>query len=469
MTFSRRSFLHSAAWLALAAPAFQTIAARAGAQETSGSPLQPDPEGWLDLPEGFSYRILSRAGDVMSDGLIEPRSHDGMAAFPVEGDSDRCIIVRNHEMGLAGQSGNAFGEDLALAAGVDPALIYDTSPEGHPLSGGTTTLLVNLRTGMVERSHLSLAGTARNCAGGPTPWGSWLTCEETKELPGPNVTKPHGYVFEVPAAEEGLVQPRPLLAMGRFNHEAAAVDPATGVVYMTEDEGDSLFYRFIPNTPGDLAAGGRLQALAVRSQPSMDARNWSEDDGGIEAHHVAVGASLEVDWIDLEDTDSPNNDLRWRGFEAGAARFARGEGMAYAAEGLSGAVYFACTSGGPARAGQIWRYVPSAYEGDGAEVEAPGRLELFVESSDREVMDMCDNICAAPWGGLVVCEDGPDDEYLRAVMADGRVIPLARNAHPDQSELTGACFSPDGSTLFVNIQNPGVTFAITGPWSKLSS
>jgi hypothetical protein len=184
----RRSFLRSAAGVALGLNGLAACVAASGSGAAAGPPtrLRPDPAGILDLPEGFSYTVLSRTGDRMSDGLFEPAAHDGMAAFPVEGDPDRCLLVRNHEIGVLRRDGGAFGPDHALAAAINPERFYDHAPDGGPLLGGTTTLLVNHRRGVVERSHLSLAGTATNCAGGSTPWGSWLSCEETIEPAGAN-------------------------------------------------------------------------------------------------------------------------------------------------------------------------------------------------------------------------------------------------------------------------------------------
>jgi len=467
MSYSRRVFLRSAAAVAMAAPGLQLLVGRAMANESApegvakSAGLIADPRGLLDLPEGFSYTSFSPTGARMTDGLLVPKDHDGMATFPVAGDPDRCIIMRNHEIGSAEADAGPFGENGVLAADIDAALIYDHTADGRPLHGGVTTLLVNVRDGRVERSHLSLAGTSTNCAGGSTPWGSWLSCEETEEVPGDYATKMHGFVFEVPSAATGLVTPVPLTDMGRFRHEATAADPTTGVIYLTEDNGEGLFYRFLPNTPGELVQGGRLQALALRAQAGADTRNWGEGPD------IAVGQAFETEWVDLDHVDAPDADLRNRGRSSGAAIFARGEGLAYAATGDQASFLFACTSGGKAAVGQIWRYTPSPDEGQPGEAQAPGRLELFVESPDAAVMENCDNIVASPNGHLVVCEDGGGDNYVRGITPTGDIYTIARNAHPLKSEFCGACFSPDGSTLFVNVQRPGVTMAIKGPWGSL--
>ena len=139
-----------------------------------------------------------------------------------------------------------------------------------------------------------------------------------------------------------------LLGLGRGLYlEAIAIDPRTGIVYETEDYDAGLFYRFLPDQPGALARGGRLQALVLSDRAAGDTRNWSDAD------RIADAEALPVHWVDLEDVTAPDGDLAQRGHAAGAALFARGEGMAWAAEGEAGSVYFACTSGGPARCGQI--------------------------------------------------------------------------------------------------------------------
>ena len=247
----------------------------------SGDLLVPDPNEVLDLPEGFSYQIVSRAGETMSDGLIVPPAHDGMAAFP--GEDGRVLLVCNHEMPPSYPEYSAFGTKFNDLPDAIKERVYDHGGGTSPGAGGTTTTIYNPATGDTERQFLSLAGTELNCAGGPTPWGSWLSCEECFESPGTaysgarQVTRDerHGYVFEVPADSDGLVEPVPIKWMGRFEHEACAVHEASGIVYLTEDRYYSLFYRFIPDVPGKLIEGGRLQALAIQGNPSVQTHNWS--------------------------------------------------------------------------------------------------------------------------------------------------------------------------------------------------
>jgi secreted PhoX family phosphatase len=175
---------------------------------------------------------------------------------------------------------------------------------------------------------------------------------------------------------------------------------------------------------------------------------------------IAPLEPIEVTWVDLEDVESPADDLRDQGVAKGAARFSRGEGIWTGPDGVS----FAATSGGMNQRGQIWRYVPSPFEGRSREAEHPGTIELLVEPNDVEILDMADNIAVAPWGDLLICEDGREGNFLRGLTPEGILYPIAFNAMND-SEFAGSCVSPDGTTLFVNIQRPGLTLAITGPWA----
>jgi hypothetical protein len=231
--------------------------------------------------------------------------------------------------------------------------------------------------------------------------------------------------------------------MGRFVKEGVAADPRTRVLYQTEDQPDGLFYRFLPAAAGRLAEGGRLQAMAVNGKPGLETNNW-------QVQRIAPGTSFAVHWIDLEDPDPDEDVLRFRGREKGAVVFASSEGIIF----HKGAVWFACTNGGTGAKGQIWRYDPG-----------PGRLTLVLEPNNPLAMDHPDQIGAAPWGDLFVCEDGDGDQYLLGLTARGEIYKFARNAL-DTSELTGVCFSPDRTTMFLNNLDSGLTFAVTGPWKK---
>lgn len=433
----RRSFL------AATGTAMAALAASGCARYVAGAPLAgvpaygelvPDPAGVLDLPRGFSYRVLSRLGDRMSDGFTVPNAADGMGCFDLGG--GKLALVRNHELRANRDGGGVTGIGFDRRGGA-----------AEPLPGGTTTIVLDARTLRVERQYRSLAGTIRNCAGGITPWGSWLTCEEDVSRAGTNgLSQDHGWVFEVPAAAPGLVDPVPLKAMGRFNHEAACVDPATGIVYQTEDREDGLLYRFIPAARGQLQRGGRLQALAL-ADGIADSRNW-------QGAALTTGQAHPARWVDIDNVESPEDDLRQQGARKGATLFARGEGIHMG----EGELYFCCTNGGAARLGQIFRLRPSRSGGMDA-------MELFFESTSKAQFDYGDNLTIAPNGHLIVCED----QYTETVA--NRLIGLTPAGTPYplgflrlQTELAGACFSPDGRWLFVNAFDPAMTLAITGPW-----
>ena len=437
---SRRQFLAStgSAFAALLASGCMTRGASIASSSgtfTDYGPLIPDPDGMLDLPKGFSYRVLSSLGDAMSDGGTVPDKADGMGCLDLG--NGEIVLVRNHELVPSDGSGGAIAKG------------YGTR-NGEIVPGGTTNIVLDAQTLEVKRQFRTLGGTIRNCSGGVTPWGSWLTCEEAPTGPGQRygdgLAVNHGWTFEVPGSATGLVDPVPLKAMGRFNHEAACVDPATGYVYQTEDRGDGVLYRFIPNSPGELAKGGQLQAMVIEGL--TDTRNW-------ESAAMPVGRSYNVSWVDLDDVESPKDDLRIRAVAKGAAPIARGEGMHMGTDDF----YVCSTNGGAKRLGQIFRLVPGRGRG-------PDRIELFFESESKEQFDYGDNLCVAPNGHLIVCEDQYTevvDNHLRGITPDGRAYAFGRLTM--QTELAGGCFSPDGKTFFVNAYSPTRTLAITGPWA----
>lgn len=416
----------------------------AGIGDGGYGPLRPaGPD--LALPEGFEYRTIGIEGSVMSDGNETPAQHDGMAAFPMPNGNVR--LVRNHEVTRQPTPRGAFG---------DVSLAYDSTS-----GGGTTSLEVDPVSRELVRDFASLSGTYANCAGGPTPWGSWLTCEETTVGRDRGYLMPHGYIFDVPADSETQVEAVPLPAMGRFMHEATAVDPSTGIIYETEDSGARPlkcgFYRFLPEAPyggrgtRDLTQGGLLQMLAVRDQPNVNLTRGQHP-----------GRSMAVDWVDIPDPDTAEaeaNELAVfeQGWNAGGARFDRLEGCWWG----EGQVYFSSTNGGDAQQGQIWRYVPD---------DSGGVLTLVYESPDAEIMNLPDNVCLSPRGGLVICEDGSDGNFIRGLTQDGRLFTLVENIY-NEREFAGTTFSPDGNTLFLNIQsgrggNLGKTYAVWGPWER---
>jgi len=460
---SRRSFFVRSSVVTLAFAGLHRFAgssALANATDGFDKKLEADFYGTIDLPSGFRYTLCSEVGEKMDDGLLVPGKHDGMGAF--SGPGGRTILIRNHELGNDTTEAGPFGSKRTLLRQVPREKMFDSGKGKKPANGGTTTLVFNTKEQKLERHFLSLAGTIRNCAGGVTPWGTWVTCEEDTSRPNEGGQTPddpmeqhHGWNFEVaPTDRPALAEPVPLKAMGRFRHEAVAVDPRSGAVYQTEDRGDGLFFRFLPDQPGKLAKGGRLQALKLRDKARADTRNWH-------APNIAIGQKLTVEWVDIANVEAPDDDLRYQGFfERGAARFARGEGCWYGRD----SVFFACTNGGAKHKGQIFRYTPSPDEATSREANKPGTLELYIEPNDGKLIENADNLTIAPWGDLIVCEDGTNPQFLVGITPDGKYYKLART---NLGELAGAVFSPDGSTLFVNIQTTGVTVAITGPWETL--
>ena len=387
----------------------------------------------LALPAGFSYVTFGWTGSPLQEGGIHARNHDGMGSF--EGPDGTTRLIRNHE--------------LRTAQG-DPTL--GVPPNGLPkydetANGGCISIDFDTTSRQVVSEFTSIAGTHVNCAGG-VAYGNagWITCEETIATYG----EPHGYPFFVPATGDGKQRsPQPLTAMGRFAHEAVGVDPRTGIVYETEDAGnDSGFYRFLPANPDRLQDGGRLQMLAVKGDPNFDAIRNQE-----------LGRRLQVEWVPVPDPDpsSSGSSTFDQGADAGGARFNRLEGIWW--DQGRGSFFFTSTSGGNAGYGQVWEYVPGTRRREG------GVLSLRFESTGKDVLDSPDNLNVTPRGGILLCEDdatgGDNDTHplapgfenvnrLIGLDAAGRPFELAVNVL-NESELAGACWSPDGQVLFVNV------------------
>ena len=464
MALSRRSFLKRAVFTWLSAFAlvsaalgalFLALAPPAGRNDGFG-PIIKDRNQILDLPRGFSYKVIARAGERMTDGFYVPGLADGMAVCP--GPEGTTILVCNHEFRIGHpQSVGPFKGKEDLFRKIDADMIYDKGSTGKPCLGSTTTLIYDTQARRLKTHFLNMVGTLTNCSGTITPYNTWLSCEEGVENPGEYCAQKHGYVFEGPVSKEPrVIKPAPLKALGRFKHEGIAVASQTGIVYLTEDQTDGLLYRFVPAKHGHLDEGGRLQCLAVPGKPQFDTRNWK-------GSAVAPGNALPVYWIDLDGVDPETDDLRLRGYKLGGALFASGEGICL--DGEEATVCFACTNGGRTGKGQVWSYTPSPFEGTAREKEELAQLELLVEPNDKLVMDHPDQITVAPWGDIFVCEDGDEGNYLLGITPQRKIYRFAWNAL-NQSDLTGVCFSPDGSTMFINILDPGLTLAVTGPWKK---
>ena len=417
--------------------------------------LLKDPKGILDLPEGFTYKIISKHKDKMDDGLLVPDHADGMHCF--EGSGNNIILIRNHELGhfpvleRTFKASNPFGKNLSSFLNKNKDYFYDLKGNKLECFGCTTTIVYNTKKDKVVNQYLSLGGTLVNCSGGPTPWNTWISCEETVKEKSGKLSKNHGYNFEVyPSEQIQLSKPIPLKAMGRFRHEAVAVDPQNKFIYQTEDRDNGLFYRFIPKVYKKLSKGGQLQALSIVGFRGNDCRNWKNN-------LFKVGDKMNIKWISLDNVQSPNDDLRIRGRNKGCAFFARGEGLWYGDD----YVYFTSTTGGKERRGQIWRYKHKPA------LNSEGILELFFESTSKDILNMPDNITISPWGDIIASEDGKGPDRLVKINQKLECTPIAKNAF-NNSEFAGATFSPDKKILFVNIYRPTMTLAIRGPWTTIS-
>jgi secreted PhoX family phosphatase len=484
MSLERRTLLKTTAAGAVGGPFAGLVAMPAEAHKPPNAgalvPVADERDGAvrLHLPEGFRYRSFhdTEKPVVLTDGTALPGRHDGMGAF--DGPGKSVILVRNHEVN---GPGTPFG----------PGAPYDSQAQG-----GTTTIQVT-GTGEVIRAFTSLNGTMMNCSGGRMPWGAWVTCEETVNGPdvGPDftgtsnvpLTKPHGYVFEVPVSHQpgaGQSSRQPISQAGRFAHEAVSFDPRGGHLYLTEDNFGfaSGFYRYrAPRNPmkvGRLLDGGTLQMLKVKGV----------DNAHLEAQQVN-GTTYDVEWVDIPQPDieydhtpgqtapTPNNTalthVSSQGWAQGAAFFSRLEGQAYD----DGVVYFTSTQGGGAAepgnadpagygngSGQVWAYDVKRQQ-----------LTVLFQSPGPLVLDLPDNVTTSKHGTLVVCEDNVNDNFVRGLTRKGELFDIALNrlrsgAGADRSndEFAGSTFSRSGKTLFVNIQaSAGMTFAIWGPWRRI--
>ncbi len=411
--------------------------------------------GDMSLPAGFRAVPFDELGALMADGNRVPGNHDGSAC--VREGAGQAAIFRNHEEETISQAMSSKGA-------------YD-----RVAPGGVTKAIFDTRKGAHVASAVVLSGTANNCNGGLTPWKSWLTCEEMTDGKRQGYERDHGYIFEVPLDATGPVDAVPLKAMGRFEHEACAVDPKTGIVYITEDNGDpgDGFYRFLPHTRGKLQRGGKLQMLCVEGRSRYNTTVKQK-----------VGRRLPCEWVTIADPDPSDADkhpdaVYQQGREKGAAKFMGLEGARWD----RGHVYFSATEGGDAEVGQIWRYTP------GRKARNGGTLTLLYESPSRKVLDCPDGLEISPRGGVVLCEGGDGNErdggdnYIRILSPAGKIQTFARNDAPldlhefdpeefkkkgpiGRSEWSGLCYSPRGDWMFVSISNPGKTYAITGPWER---
>ncbi|MFJ4003687.1 alkaline phosphatase PhoX [Streptomyces sp. NPDC090023] len=428
-----------------------------GAEDAHGhpgigyGPLVPDPDGILALPAGFSYRVVTYSGRTRLDsGESTPSNHDGTAAFA--GPRGAVLLVNNHE--LKGPRAD-WEHPVPLTEG----LVYD------PAAAGGCTVVEVRRDHVAE--WVGIAGTSTNCAGGSTPWGTWLTCEETEDRAGQNgMTKDHGYVFEVdPADRRANRAPKPLKALGRYAHEAVVVDPKRGHLFLTEDASgpNGLLYRWTP-PEGFHHGRGRLRTLADDAGVLQAFRCF--DSGGRYVDDLSratrTGTVYGVDWVDVPDRDARTVPVRKQFTDDQVTRARKLEGMWWGDGGVYVVSSYAREESPVQHDGQVWFYDPRRRT-----------LTLKVLLGTGGAFDGPDNITVSPYGGLVIAEDGEGEQHLFGATESGRTYPIARNelntgteSAPAYSEFTGVTFSPDGHTLFANIQEPGIMLAITGPWKR---
>lgn len=475
----RRSFMRGSATMlgsaAIAGSLSMLMARQARAQGIPSATSVPCPYGapvptldevtglpLIGLPPGFRYWSHGWTGDPLSAELSNIRTpplHDGMAVLKQA--AGLAILCRNHEAA----AGPAY---------VDGPLRY--SPGA---AGGNTNLIFDTRNRKWITAFPTLSGTLRNCAGGLTPHNTWLSCEESLDV---TAGLQHGWCYEVPAV--GVSDAQPIRGMGRRSHEACASDPNSGIVYLTEDATPGGIYRFHPANRRNYQRGGWLEMLKIKGMPNANLRGPNPLGGGGAPYPVPVGVPLEVEWVPIDDPENlthPSNVSQ--GLALGGANFRRPEGIWYG----HGSFYFVSTDGGSAAQGQVFELCIH----DGFET-----LTLLYDSPSPDALDNPDNITVTPRGALMFCEDNSGDpahlldgfstERLVVLTREGQVFTFANNLlnfsasglgqymRPDNpvvfnsnfraQEWAGASFDRTSKWLFANIQTPGITFAITGPW-----
>jgi uncharacterized protein len=463
-SMSRRNLLRTSAIGGLGIAIGGSIEAIAGpaaahAPEAGYGALVPDPAGLLALPPRFSYKVVAQAGvTLLESGEPTPSDADGTAFFPrlnghrEHGHRGGGVLVNNHEIG----GGEPFGVPAL------PGLTYD--PGAH---GGTTNIEVDSDGNRVTE-YVSLAGTHNNCAGGLTPWGTWLTCEETEQKATGAFLKDHGYVFEVdPFDRRANMNPVPLKFLGRFAHEAVAVNPRTSEIFLTEDAGspNGLYFRWTP--PKHFKPGkGALRELAL-SQGGDTAGTLEAMSCSLDGLHIAdlslatePGTRYKVTWVDVPVRDGLAVSIRKQFTNDQITRSRKLEGQWWGDGGVYFVASFARHSDGSVNEhdGQVWFYDPRH--------ETITLTTIFGVNSDPTVegnFDGPDNITVSPYGGVILAEDGEGLSHLVGVDEGGNAFAMARNELND-SEFTGPTFTGDGRILYANIQTPGIVFAIQGPW-----
>ena len=345
---------------------------------TQLGPLQAPDENGMMLPKGYKSRIVASTGS-------------------------RPVIDSDYVWHMAPDGGATFQAD-------DGGWVYVSNCEMPNNTGGVGALRFNSRGELVD-AYSILSGTTDNCAGGKTPWQTWLSCEEHEK----------GMVYECDPFGIKKAEPRP--ALGVFNHEAVAVDTLNQHLYLTEDEPDGCLYRFRPSNPFPDLKAGVLEVAIVNS----------------------VKGHLIVTWQPILDPTAAFSLTRRQ--VASAARFNGGEGIAY----HDGRIYF--TTKGDNR---VWVY----------DVKAQQLTVLYdILTSESPVLKGVDNVTITPSGDVIVAEDGGDMQLV-ALSESGAVVPILQLVGQDASELTGPAFDPYYQRLYVSSQSgysdngPGFTYEI---------
>jgi len=363
---------------------------------------------------------VARATGADDFGDLQPPDSNGLRLPP--GFSSRSVAVTGRPVGTTGHIWHAAPDGGATFETPDGGWIYVSNSEVTNAGGGVGAIRFAV-DGTITNAYSILSGTSRNCAGGPTPWNTWLSCEEVDT----------GRVFECDPftpGSQGIVRP----ALGVFSHEAAAVDPRNQHVYLTEDQPNGLLYRFSPSNYPSLAAG-ILEAAEVLDPG---------DDGPI-----APGQIRPLAWHVVPDPSAARTATRDQA--ASATRFRGGEGCWY--EG--GSIFF--SSKGDDR---VWRIDPSTRH-----------IEIIYDfaSARSKLLHNVDNVFAAPTGDVYVAED-PGDLQIVALTASGKTKPIVQVTGQRDTEITGPALSPDGTRLYFSSQrHPGTTYEVSGPFSGVSA